>query len=802
MRNFITTIGLAVICLSAFSQNDVNNYYWYKGKKILLEQVENKKFILFDSYETPRELTESLNVEDLIVDQFGDLNVQTGLNINKTSQVFKKKWATINIPKNKNLNQHKNIFYHAPFYLTPENVEAGLSNLFYVKLKTSEDLIFLEKLARENNVEIVGNNKYMPLWFTLSCSKFSKGNALQMANYFYELGKFEAAQPDLMTDDSPFCVNDQHFNNQWNLSNVGQNGGTNGLDINFCDSRQITTGNPNIIVAVLDQGVELNHPDLTNIHSLSFDTESGTSPSQVLGNHGTACAGIIGANSDNTIGVTGIAPDSPIMSISNSLAGTPNSRQRRADGINFAVSNGASVISNSWGSAIQYQIIDDAINNALTNGRNGLGCVVVFASGNDNGAVSYPANANNDILVVGAMSPCGERKNPNSCDSENWGSNFGSQLDIVAPGVLIPTTDRQGSNGYNTQPGTAGNYTQNFNGTSSACPQIAAVAALILSVNPNLTSQEVSNILESTTQKVGGYNYTNNTNRSNGTWNNEMGYGLVDAYAAVQKAMKSIVISGPDSFCNINNITLSTNSLVGFQYTWSVTSNLQILSGQNTNSISVGYTTGSTGVGTVTLNLSNGNYSQMMYKNLYITPVITNFRFTGNNPGNPMTGEPLQAEVDPVLDAYFYEWYSDNNFLETTTDPFITTYDWECGDHRLYIRASTPCGYTDLNGPDNYYWGMCLYAYSYSPNPASSEIIIENSTIKEKRGQASILQTPSENKIKILVYDFNGRMVKTEVFNSSETSHCLDVSDLKVGHYFMKIYNGIREETHQIIISR
>lgn len=265
-----------------------------------------------------------------------------------------------------------------------------------------------------------------------------------------------------------------------------------------------------------------------------------------------------------------------------------------------------------------------------------------------------------------------------------------------------------------------------------------------------------------------------------------------------------IQISGSDTFCYNNTTTLSTNSVVGYQYNWSVSTNLQILSGQNTNSIVVGYTSSSTGLNTVTLTMSNGNHTQTVYKNLYPIPApdITNFRFTGNNPGNPMTGEPLEAEVDPVPDAYFYEWYSDSNYLETTTEPFISTYDWECGDHRLYVRASTPCGYTDLNGPDNYYWGMCLYAYSYSPNPASSEIIIENSTIKEKRGQASILQTPSENKIKILVYDFNGRMVKTEVFNSSVTSHCLDVSDLKVGHYFMKIYNGIREETHQIIISR
>ncbi len=130
------------------------------------------------------------------------------------------------------------------------------------------------------------------------------------------------------------------------------------------------------------------------------------------------------------------------------------------------------------------------------------------------------------------MSNCGERKNPNSCDGETWwGSNFGSQLDIVAPGVLNYSTDRSGTVGY-----TNNNYIPNFNGTSSACPHVAGVAALILSVNPCLTGQQVRDIIEQTAQKVGGYSYSTTAGRPNGTWNNQMGYGLVDAHAAVLMA--------------------------------------------------------------------------------------------------------------------------------------------------------------------------------------------------------------------------------------------------------------------------
>jgi len=168
------------------------------------------------------------------------------------------------------------------------------------------------------------------------------------------------------------------------------------------------------------------------------------------------------------------------------------------------------------------------------------------------------------------MSPCGQRKSPTSCDGETWwGSNFGAQLDISAPGVLIPTTDRQGANGYNTATGVAGDYTQNFNGTSSACPHVAAVAALILSQNPNLTQLQVANIIESTAQKVGGYNYQTTAGRTNGTWHNEVGYGLIDAFAAVQAACpttnfvnQTVMTNTTVNGCNINvqNVNVQNNA--------------------------------------------------------------------------------------------------------------------------------------------------------------------------------------------------------------------------------------------------
>ena len=149
-----------------------------------------------------------------------------------------------------------------------------------------------------------------------------------------------------------------------------------------------------------------------------------------------------------------------------------------------------------------------------------MGCVVVFSTGNNSAtSINFPSNSAN-VITVGAIDRNGIRV---------WDSNYGSELNVVAPGETngIFTTDREG--GYS-----------NFGKTSAACPHVAGVAALMLSVNPNLTWQQVRNIIESTAQRVGNnYNYQSVPSRPG--WNIEMGYGLVNAYAAVQQICPPIV---------------------------------------------------------------------------------------------------------------------------------------------------------------------------------------------------------------------------------------------------------------------
>jgi subtilisin family serine protease len=712
------------------------------------------------------------------------------------------------------------IIYNVPFFSNSQNEDIGLSHLFYVKLNKKEDLKILDELSLTHNVEIIGSNKFMPLWYTLSCTKRSTGNALTMANLFFETGLFSASEPDLMVDDILQCVDDTFFNDQWNLNNTGQYGGDPGVDIDICDAWEMTMGVNNVVVAVLDQGIEMNHPDLLNMSPLSFDTESGTSPSVVLGSHGTACAGIIGASADNNLGIAGVAPNCQLMSISNSMAGTPNSRQRRGDGINWAWQNGADVISNSWGSGVQYQIIDDAIDNALINGRNGLGCVVVFASGNDNSSVNYPANSDSDIIAVGAMSMCGERKSPSSCDGENWGSNYGSSLDLIAPGVLIPTTDRQGNNGYNpyipihilnggtliTNDYDNTDFTIWFNGTSSACPQVAGIAALMLSVNPSLTQDEIRDIIESTCTKIGNYGYSTVTGRTNGTWDDEMGYGLVKACEAVFEALIRILsVTGPSIECTYNSTFTLHNRPPGTTVNWTKSNNLSYVSGQYTNSYTVKAVSSSThGWGWVEATI-DCDCGDVTFREDFWVGEPANVEI--HVPVEPIIGE-VEAMVwvssDPGNETYNWQVIG-GTIVQDNGDEIILIAD--CPSRRgliIRVQAINNCGQSNWvsrhvavdcsSGGVNPLSLPLLPPFTLSPNPADDFVELNVTQYYEES-----LTAKANMKYEVRIFS----TIKKPLYNQKSSKPVLRIntSDFKEGIYFVYLIIGDEVFVEQLVIS-
>lgn len=345
----------------------------------------------------------------------------------------------------------------------------------------------------------------------------------------------------------------------------------------------ITMGTPNIKVAVLDSGTDWTHPDLgtgsdsyQNIYCNQQENDWTNPCNPTTGNHidddsngliddykgwnfdlgsndsrgsyyhGTFVAGIIGAKANNNLGVAGVAGGNNTsgVSIIPYCVGMsyPNSSVID-DAIIAAIDNGARVLQMSL-TVGESSPIKAALLYAKSND-----VVVVCASGNDSSSVSFPAS-DTTVVAVGATTTSNQRA---------FFSNYGSNLSIMAPGANIYGLDLSSSTDpYKTS-----------SGTSFAAPQVSGIIALMLSVNPYLSRNEIINIIESTAQKVGGYSYSMHSGHPNGTWNNEMGYGLVNAYAAVQKAL-SAYIQGPDYVCDTTTYRLIRPSQTGETVTWSV----------------------------------------------------------------------------------------------------------------------------------------------------------------------------------------------------------------------------------------
>lgn len=293
---------------------------------------------------------------------------------------------------------------------------------------------------------------------------------------------------------------------------------------------------PQIRIAILDEGVDFNHPDLRDAIRDTFDAVDRDANQQPnpWDAHGTACAGLAAAIPNNARGIRGVGGGCSLMAAR--IAFSPASgadwvskTEDIAAAIDWAWRNGADILSNSWGGGAPSNKIINAFERARVQGRDNKGCVIVVAAGNDAGPVDFPGILPN-ILTVSASNEFDEPKTRTSADGETWwGSNFGPEVDVAAPGVHNYTTDIVGDDGYNAGGALDGDYFSTFNGTSSATPIVAGVAALVLSANPNLKEAQVRRLIKQTADKVGQVVYTNGRN-------DQMGNGRVNALRAVESA--------------------------------------------------------------------------------------------------------------------------------------------------------------------------------------------------------------------------------------------------------------------------
>ena len=349
------------------------------------------------------------------------------------------------------------------------------------------------------------------------------------------------AGPDWIQLHSPISAlpNDTRFINQWNLYRIGAPG-----------AWDISKGRMGVVIAVIDTGCRLNHPDLAGKLVPQVDRRdviNGTNTPDDISGHGTLVAGVAAAETDNIEGVAGVGWHCSIMPIR--LIDTDNDGNDFMDSeinivsaIDWARTHRADVVNMSWYWDGPHENADFALDNA-----HAAGIVLVATTGNcetkkgctNPAFVVYPGS-HRRVIAVGASDQNDQRKQPVSTEPRPWHSQYGPEISVVAPGVIPWTTARlvdkdtkKVSDGYG-----------DFWGTSAAAPHVAGLAGLLVALLQKpvnippwfQTNDLVWNIIEQTAAKVGGYNYATVAGHPNGTWHEEMGYGRIDAAAALRYA--------------------------------------------------------------------------------------------------------------------------------------------------------------------------------------------------------------------------------------------------------------------------
>ena len=268
-----------------------------------------------------------------------------------------------------------------------------------------------------------------------------------------------------------------------------------------------------VTIAIIDDGLDVFHDELNGTIVASYDIETKSTNvlhTRTTDYHGTAVTGII-ASQLNGRGIVGLARGSNIIFLKHKLG---MSDSETIELFNKAAELGADIINCSWGTYDVSEAVKESIQNLATHGRNGKGIIIVFATGNDAQDMGNDESAIPEVISVG------------SSDKENlraWYSNYGRELDVLAPGgydVGITTLDPTGSNGIATLEedyllGTDGN---SFIGTSASAPIVTSIIALMLEQKPNLTRVEIEQALKSKSDKIGNVEYVNGWNKYIWVW--------------------------------------------------------------------------------------------------------------------------------------------------------------------------------------------------------------------------------------------------------------------------------------------
>lgn len=433
----------------------------------------------------------------------------------------------------------------------------------------------------------------------------------------------------------------------------------------------------------------------------------------------------------------------------------------------------------------QTPTLTNEINLSASSGRGGKGLILVASSSNENNNwVEYPAVLSN-VIAVGGSNQYGQRVSPTSSDGLSGGnylgSNYGSGLDLVAPSVSIVSTD------------SSSNYWDVFRGTSFSAPQVAGAAALVLSVNSNLTREEVKEILESTADKIGGYSYNlGDGEKPHLTWDSEVGYGRLNACKAVMLA-KAGKINGADIVCWNANYTLDATPS-GATVTWASSNPSLLYIDSSTGSATK---MGALGEVTITATVSKGCGSVQLRKTVWVgkpdmamefntvTAAPSSTVYVGADSYNSLeiiTNSPVGSTTFNTTDYAGSGSISITINNSSTSNPEIYVHNGSSYGYRtIQVSASNTCGstYEELNLEM-----FSLFKTAY-PNPAKDYLTIEFNNINDKNTLPDAIELINEKSTKReLALSIDD--IQKDSKNLNGNKYKLDISKFERGVWYLQ----------------
>jgi gliding motility-associated-like protein len=621
------------------------------------------------------------------------------------------------------------------FVKTKEGINTNLGGIIPINVFTDFDILSIEKPFKTKSTKL--QQTYLVKFDDVE-------KADQLIETLQQLTDIEYAEkvPNYQLFYTP---NDPMLNQQWNLQTILAE-----------QAWDINTGNSNVIIAMTDDAILLSHQDLQNnifnnpneIPANNIDDDNNgyiddvngwdaadndndpnpLNPTNSYFSHGTHCAGISAATTDNNLGIASIGFNTTLLPVK--IGASSNSSLTGAYiGVDYAIACGyTDIISMSWGggaySATYQNLFDQA---------HAQGIVNIAAAGNSSTSTPmYPASYNH-VISVGATDPT---------DTKAGFSNYGTAIDVMAPGTNILSTVAGSTSGYGYK-----------SGTSMACPLVSGIAALMLSQDPSLSPDDLESCLKST---------CDNIDNQNSNFIGQIGAGRVNAFEALQclKAINADFEADFTHLCpgsTINFTDLSNNNPTGWE--WDFPGGIPATSNQQNPTV----TYPASGQYDVTLIVTNANGTDTLTQSVYITvatptatlsgttTILPNYtanlvvNFTGSPPWsvtytdgsqnytiNNITSTPYYIPVQPtVTTTYSLVSMNDNFCAGTVSDSAIITvignYQTQCITLRPDSANGKDAYLRSLSPNTNYgtHFDFSATDWTFSGNPVTVRNVID-----------------------------------------------------------------------------